>query len=320
MWLFCWQVGRQTSETTQATAAIGQRSNNVRGELLQFEATQIQQVVTRRLGGELMEQPNATQRQQGHFRQLTGPSMSFDVFGGALSISSATQGQATVNRQIVVAGGTSDRSYEVFNWSTQEWTLFVNPLFFYHWAGFSFVYDNKMMICGGTSTNRVECLNIPNIKSVCTFPTQLPGTDCGKGVLCGDKILTFGKSVSASSLKPPFKTTVLATYTEGWEMPGGFGIARFNENAVILVGGYNHRKQSKDAVLQYNMTTKQIEELAPLPFKLSDMAVVVHNDNIIILGGNKETDWFDTNICSDVLMYNVASQQCSRLPSMLQER
>jgi hypothetical protein len=177
------------------------------------------------------------------------------------------------------------------------------------------------MICGGTNTNRVECLHITNNRSLSTFPAQLPGTDCGKGVLCGDKILTFGKSVSATSLKPPFKTTVLASYNEGKKMAFGNGIARVNENVVVLLGGHyqptgRRSVVLKEDVLLYNMTTKQIEELAPLPYQLSDMAVVVHNDNIIILGGIKNR----SNVCNDVLMYNITNQQCSRLPSMLEKR
>ncbi|CAB4028306.1 CPXV215 [Paramuricea clavata] len=176
------------------------------------------------------------------------------------------------------------------------------------------------MICDGTHTNRVECLHITNNRSLSTFPAQLPGTDCGKGVLCGDKILTVGKSVSATSLKPPFKTTVLASYNERGKMACGNGIARVNENAVVLVGGCDRPTRSsldpKDGVLLYNMTTKQIEELAPLPYRLYDMAVVVHNDNIIILGGNKN----QYDVCNDVLMYNITNQQCSRLPSMLERR
>ena len=230
------------------------------------------------------------------------------------------QSQASANRQIFVAGG-SGGSYEIFDWSTRQWTLYEEALFFDHTDGFSFIHDNKVMICGGRNTDRVEYLDISNIKSVCAFPTQLPDTDCGKGVLCGDKILTFGTSVLASSLKPRFRTTVLASYNEGEKKRCGYGIARINEHAVAIVGGHyreGHNCRSlQNHVFQYNMTTQQVEELAPLPYQLSDMAVVVHNDNIIILGGFKAKD---KNFCNDVLMYNITSQQCWKLPSMLEKR
>jgi hypothetical protein len=240
--------------------------------------------------------------------------MSPDFFRAACSISSPIQSQAAVEKQILVAGG-GHKSYEVFNWSTQKWTLYEDSLFFNHDDAFSFLYDNKIMICGGTNTNRMECLHISN-RSVSTFPAQLPGTDCGKGVLCGDKILTFGQSVSATSLKPPFKTTVLASYDEGEEMACGNGIARIDENTVVLLGGCDRSLlEEKDDVLLYNMTTKQMEQLAPLPYQLADMTVVVHDDNIILLGGRN--DVFKHN---DVLMYNITNQQCSKLPSMLENR
>ncbi|CAB4023727.1 RING finger 151-like [Paramuricea clavata] len=224
--------------------------------------------------------------------------------------------QATVDRKIVVAGG--DRtSYEVFNWSTQKWSLYVNTLFFEHIDAFSFLYDNKIMICGGKDTNRVECLDIADNRCASTFPVQLPGTRCGKGVLCGDKILTFGQSVSATSLKPPFKTTVLFSYNDEREM-SSYGVARVNANAVVLLGGYYRCKTvtAKEDVLLYNPITNVMKKLAPLPYELFNMTVVVHNNNIIILGGKKGA----YDVCDDVLMYNITNQQCSRLPSMLEKR
>jgi hypothetical protein len=173
------------------------------------------------------------------------------------------------------------------------------------------------MICGGTDTNRVECLDIAENRFASTFPVQLPGTRCGKGVLCGDKILTFGQSVSATSLKPPFKTTVLFSYNDEREM-SSYGVARVNANAVVLLGGYYRCKTitAKEDVLLYNPITNVMKKLAPLPYELFNMTVVVHNNNIIILGGKKGA----YDVCNDVLMYNITNQQCSRLPSMLEKR
>ena len=263
-----------------------------------------------------MRQPNATQRQHGDRHEpIRVPH----------SITSLTQSQASANRQIVVAGG-GGKSYEVFDWSTQQWTLYKDALFFDHTNGISFVYDNKVMICGGTNTNRVEFLDIINDRSVNTFPPQLPGSQCGKGLLCGDKILTFGESVSGTSLKPQFETTVLVPYYDRRKL-WSYGVARVNENSVVILGGYYeypeginrpYSKSCKEDVLLYNPTTKVMKKLAPLPYELSDMAVVVHNDNIIILGGCKDGL---QNACSDViLMYNITNQQCSKLPSMLNKR
>ena len=288
--------------------------------MVQFETTEVKQVVTRRLASEFARQPNATQRQQGNRRELTGPCMSPDFFRAACSISSPIKSQPTMDKQILVAGG-GYKSYEVFNWSTQEWTLYEDTLFFKHKNAFSFLYDNKIMICGGTNMNRVEYLDIASDESASTVPVQLP-EDCGKGVPCGDKILTFGKSVSAASLKPPFTTTVLSSYYDGKQL-SSHGVAYVNENAVVIVGGYykydNFPYNSsglKDDVLLYNPTTKWMSNLAPLPCKLANMAVVVHNDNLIILGGHDDRN----NNCNSVLMYNITNQQCRMLPKMLKKR
>ncbi len=146
-----------------------------------------------------LKEPVATQTQPNDSsRHRASQLKTAQIVAAGRSIPSLVQQQ-----QIVVFGG-RNRSCEVFNWSTQKWTLYEDTLFFDHTDGFSFVYDNKVTI-GGGRTNRVECLDITN-KFASILPAQLPGEDCGNGVLCGDKILTFGKSVSASSLKPPFKT------------------------------------------------------------------------------------------------------------------
>jgi hypothetical protein len=227
--------------------------------------------------------------------------------------------------QIIVAGG-CNKSYEVFDWSTQKWTLYEDTLFFEHIDAVPFVYDNKMLICGGTDTNRVECLDIANNRFATTLPVQLSGTDCGKGALCGDKILTFGKSVTAASLKPPFKTTVIVPYSDNKKM-SAYGVARINENAVVLVGGTkNESSLTTCDVLLYDPTKNDFKKLAPLPYSVADMAVVVYKDNIVILGGmNRYSDahvhWrMRSEYLNGALMYNITNQQCHKLPSMLEER
>ena len=53
------------------------------------------------------------------------------------------------------------------------------------------------------------------------------------------------------------------------------------------------------------------------------MATVVYKDNIIIIGGQDEQDvsrYRPGDPLNDVLMYNIHSLECKRLPSMLQGR
>ena len=227
--------------------------------------------------------------------------------------------------QIIVAGG-SKKSYEVFDWSTQKWTLYEDTLFFNHTDAAPFVYDNKMLICGGTDTNRVGCLDIANDRFASILPTQLPTTDCGKGVLCDDKILTFGESVSAASLKPPFKTTVIVPYSDNKKM-SAYGVARINENAVVLVGGTTGESPVTTCdVLLYNPTKNDFKKLAPLPYSVADMAVVVYKDNLVIFGGRRTYHArgsgrpLKSESLNGVLMYNITNQQCRKLPNMLEKR
>ena len=244
-------------------------------------------------------QPSITQKRRNNLRETA--SASPDSFRMGRSITNPFK------RKIFVSGG--DTSYEVFDWSTQQWTLYEDKLFFSHGDAFSFVYDNSIMICSGTGTNRVDCVDVAS-NSSCVYPSLLPN-DCGKGVLCGDKILTFKQSVSATSLKPPFKTTVLNNYVKG-KTRSSYGVAFVNENVVAIVGGL----MMSDVVLLYNLTTKCFTKLAPLPKGLLNVAVVVHKDNLIILGG------YDVSFTpiSQVFMYNMTSQTCRKLPCMLEER
>ena len=188
--------------------------------------------------------------------------------------------QVAVHGSIVVAGG-RNRSYEIFDWATQKWTLFEDALFFDHTDGFSFVYDNKVLICGGTATNRMECLDITG-STINSFPAQLPSTECGKGVLCGEHVLTFSESISSTSLKPPFKSKLIA-YRDGVKL-SQYGVACVNENAVVVLGGYfkypvqpntaYRAAQLRQDVLLYNPTTKVVKKLAPFPYQLADTTVV----------------------------------------------
>ena len=303
--------------------------------IFQFETTQVEQVVTRRFASQMVGQPKSTPRSHRNRFQLAAASTSdANYFRTARSISSRSQRQPPVGGEIVVAGGLpfsskDRRSYEIFDWSTQKWTLFKNALFFEHPDGFSFFYDNKVMFCGGT---RVECLDIANYRTVCTFPAQLPKGNCGKGVLCGDRIVTFGQSVSETSLKNPFGSSVLVHYDDERKF-SNYGITRVNDNAVVVVGGSNSytytkydgrgrqykvpkEKKYTDEVALYNPSTNVMKTLAPLPYELIDTTVVAHKENIIILGGNRGYK----EITNEVLMYDISKQQCSRLPSMLEER
>ena len=274
-------------------------------EFIEVEATQ---VVTRQIPSEF------TRRQA-------------DIITSQLPIS-PNRDEATLpvtnEKQVLVVGGCgifNSKSCEIFNWSTRKWTLYEDMIFFDHGNGFSCVYNNKVMICGGTSTDRVEYVDTTCFGSACAVPLRLPSKDCSKGVLFEDKILTFGQHVSATSLKTPFKTTY--PYMYNGRKLSSYGVAYINENAVVIVGGYvveeqffNVTRWLTDKVRLYNPTMKSMTSVAPLPYELCDMAVVVYKDNLIILGGSSDGQ----NSRNNVLMYNITTQVCHMLPKMLQKR
>ncbi|CAB4007278.1 RING finger 151-like isoform X2 [Paramuricea clavata] len=263
-----------------------------------------------------VRQPNPTRGQQCDSSKADSAFSNF--FSQVSCMSSPIQNQATVNRRIFVAGG-GNNSYEIFDWSTQKWTLYEETLLFDHEDGFSFVYDNKVMICGGKKTNTVECLDIASAYSD-EFPLSMPKRNT-KGILYGDKILTFGRqSVSAISLKSPFETTVFAPYAKN-KRDDPHCVAFVNENAVVLVGSWSTRRtrrraNSKANIRMYNPTTQVMMNLAPLPYQWSEMAAVAQDDDLIILGGWKQY----VEVSNEVLMYNITNQTYRMLPSMLEQR
>ncbi|XP_028407438.1 uncharacterized protein LOC114530057 [Dendronephthya gigantea] len=259
-----------------------------------------------RLAGRELKETNESQRQQVNRQDQS-------VFFRSLSVGSSPM---EVDTQIVVACG-GDKSCEVFNWSTQQWAFYKDAFFFDHTGGFSFVYNSKMMFCGGRSTNRVEFLATARNRSSITFPVQLP-ENCGKGVLCGDKIYTFASSISETLLKPSYMTKVCASY-ELQEDFSFYNVVCVNENSIFLVGSVtfvSHMHLECADVLLYKPGTSHFQKQAPLPYAVEDMAVVAYKDNFIILGGINRSKQY----LNDVLIYNTTSQQCGRLPSMLEKR
>ncbi len=230
---------------------------------------------------------------------------------------------AVVNgRRIFVLGGsTTDptmasgldgcKSVEVFDWSTETWSLMENFLFFPSSKSFSFFYEKSLMVCGGRSSERIEFFDpIKNGFTSTAFPGSLPSTGL-KGVLFENRIITFGKDIQETSLERPWKSTVLV---KGDDMSDRSACALECIGNDIFVIGF-----SGDKVERYDTTNKQLTALSTkLPYKVSNIATVVHEDSIIILGGDDPNT--QSRARNDVLTFNIQSLECKRLPSMLQKR
>ena len=224
---------------------------------------------------------------------------------------------ANIGRSSTVTKGQififSDKSLEVFNWSTKTWTLIENCLFFY--SSFSFLYGKRIMICGW---DRIEFLN-PSDSGFTSkvFPASLP-PQSRNGVLFENRIITFGLHVQETSLERPWKSTVLLKENSK-SSHYGCAVERFG-NDIFVIGF------SENQIQRYDVTSNELTTLTKLPYTVYNMATVAYKDNIIILGGQSSKDDFlsGSNVSwhplSDVLMYNIHSLECKRLPSMLQPR
>ena len=227
---------------------------------------------------------------------------------------------------IFVAGGSihySNKSLEIFNWSTKTWTLHEDILFYPRQRSFCFPYKNSVMVCGGEHSNRIEYLNIKKDPITShTLPVSLPKSRLfpgGKGTLCGNRILTFENSeVREIVLEPPRSSEVVASLAKYRRF---YGVECFNGNIVVLGGESrtkedHHEVKGLDIVLYYNTSTNEVKELAPLPYGVSKMATVLYRDNVIVLGGEDRSG----QPLNNVIMYNITKEENQKLPSMSQKR
>ena len=219
---------------------------------------------------------------------------------------------AAVNGQIFIFGGEKQdarKSFEVFNWSTKTWTLVKDCLFFQRVSSYSFLHGKKIMVCGGTYTNRIEFFT-PNENGYtsCVFPGSLPRSGIVNAVFFGNRLISFSNKVEETQLESPWETNILVK--ENYTGSGRCGVERFG-NDIFVVG------DSK--VERYDAVRNELKLLPSLPYSVINMATVAYKDNIIILGGqdNSSSSWQPLN---DVLMYNIHTLECKRLQSMLEKR
>ena len=222
------------------------------------------------------------------------------------------EGAVVVNGKIFIFGGCFyqseiSQSVEVFNWSTKTWTLIKNCLFFGRYYSYSFIYEKKIMICGGMSTERIEYLN-PNESGYTSTVTSVSLSNNARynGLLYKDRILTFYEGVEETSLETPEESRILLEEEQGRNLLSG--VHRFGDKVYIV--GRGESKMEK-----YDVAKNEMKTLTSLPYKVSNMATVAYKDNIIIIGGydGKES-------LNDVVMFNVTTHEYKKLPSMLEKR
>lgn len=219
------------------------------------------------------------------------------------------------HERIYIFGGYFDdkvgKSVEIFDWSTKKWTLVEDCLFFPRDNSFSFVYNDKIMVCGGDWTEGIEYLNpSENGYTSTAFSTSLPNNGQRNGVLYENRIFTFKRGIVETSLEQLGESKTLKEEERDRDYAG---VHRFG-NDIYVIGGQQSR------IEKYDVAKNELNTLPPVPYKVSNMATVAYKDNIILLGGTSNSRWSECKPLNDVTMFNVATQEYKKLPHMLEKR
>ena len=232
---------------------------------------------------------------------------------------------------IVVVGGCSVEMYSLANRTWSELAL-VQKQREYPTAHF---YNGQVMVTGrqyeNNTGNTIEYIQIPEgtrlpINSIhpdeiSLFFSQLPIECHGHKtaiinnhlwVVGGYNNTTYLNTIYATSIKSPH------THTVKCEMPKPLafhGLEIVNDNELLIMGGCTP-DGIVDSVMLYNTVTNTLREMHPLPFPMSNMATVKHDEDAIIIGGqNKDGKYLNT-----IFKYNCKKNECDQLPGMKYKR
>ena len=235
-------------------------------------------------------------------------------------------GQALVRKNIIIAGGyngkVSTNSVEIFSWSHKTWTL-IKPMSTCRTYASAVTYKGEVLISGGRdgkkSTNTIETnscdqsveweISRVKLPEKCQSHATVMYKD---SLILGGRIkvtLTeaFSDKIYEVSMVPPYSTKVLTTMPK----PRFDHTMELFEDKLFIFGGCHGGAQ--DTVMMYNLVTKEWKMMKPLPFAVDEMASVVWQNNVILLGGR--------NTAMDkVVMYNLTTGESKYLPSMKHKR
>ena len=225
-------------------------------------------------------------------------------------------GQQLVRRSIIIAGGYNGKalinSVEIFSWPQKTWTL-LNPMSTCRSRASAVTYQGEVMISGGhdgeKSTNTMETSSCDKSVEWKISPVKLPEV-CWRhaAVMYKDSLILSGGKIGSSnkiyeiSMVPPYSTKVLTTMPE----PRYDHTMELFEDKLFIIGGY--AEGACDTVMVYNLVTKEWKMMTPLPYKVDEMATVLWQNNVTVLGGRGGID--------TVVMYNLTTGESKYLPSM----
>ena len=233
-------------------------------------------------------------------------------------------GQQLIRKSIIIAGGHNGKAHinsvEIFSWENKTWTL-LNPMSTCRSRASAVTYQGEVIISGGNdgdeSTDTMETSSCDASVEWKISPVKLPqlcrahaavmykdslivsGGELGSGSKTSDKIYEI-------SMVPPYSTKILTTMPE----PRFDHTMELFENKLFIIGGDYGGK--KDSVMMFNLVTKEWKMITPLPFAVDEMATVLWQNNVIVLGGRASKD--------TVVMYNLTTGESKYLPAMKHKR
>ena len=233
--------------------------------------------------------------------------------------------------KVIVAGGSDGKeesnSVEMFSLATGTWTR-LQPMRKCRNGASSVIYNNQLFVTGGRCLRCIEklLLNDVQAKRWENVPVELPGELSGHhSVVYKGRLIVIGgydsgkreysDSITEVSLVPPCGSELMVTMPE---RRGHHGVAIFGDK-ILIVGGRKSGRSSSAlrSALMYDITKREFQELAPLPYPVHDMATVKWDDDNVMIMGGADSDGEPLN---KVLMYNIKTQKSRELPNMKYKR
>ena len=228
---------------------------------------------------------------------------------------------------IIVAGGYGTASVEMFNWRQRTWSP-LQSMPQTRSGATSFVYNNHLTIAGGfcagpAGVDNMIRMNIypnPDLSTNWTnWPVKLSAELVyHSSVLYKDHLIVTGGSdgnvtsdcIHDVQLVPPYTVKTLSRMTK----PRRNHCTEIFDDSLLVLGGRTtgRYQDSLDSVLLYDIKKNECKQLSPLPYKVSQMAMVRWEDNIVIIGGKDKHG----NELNTVIIYNVKTGQSHMLPPM----
>ena len=242
-----------------------------------------------------------------------------------IQISSAVNYASTsLMEDILVAGGWDAdgnelKSVEKFSWKKNAWER-VCSMNVGRVGATSFVYENQVFVAGGCESPVIEVFNLNEDSLQCGISEATLPFNCLRlrTVLYQGRVILFctsskTKNVTDLCLTPPYRFEQLCKIPQPKRLH--YTVVAF-EHKVLIFGGQNVEDDDYlEAVLEFDLTTREFKVMPSLPGGAKHMAGVRWGDQAVLIGG-----FGKGGSSKEVLMYDSKTGKTTELPSMLEKR